>query len=118
MKKKFQIIKLSVTSANQRIKIDTETNTQHTVVTGVFATTSNDGYKNSTLELSVDEQEITPKDFEVALIMPTSTNTIKEITYPLQEKAKGSKVAGEYIDGGSASAYPYEVRIYLTTTEE
>ena len=118
MKKKIQIVKFAVTSANQRLKIDTETEISHKNITGVFATVSNkDALDGSTLQLSVDENEILPKDFELSLVSPTSALSMQEVVYPMTELANGSRISGEYNDSGKAS-YPYDVRLYFIAEAE
>ena len=119
MKKKIQIVKITVPASGNSVKIDTQTEITHSKVDGVFITISDyAGYKKSTIDLRVDEEEIIPEDFEVALLMPTSANSIKDVVFDVKEKAKGSNIRGTYVDGGEADAYPYDVRVYFTTEKE
>ena len=119
MKNKIQVISFDVAAANKTVNIDTETDIKHEAVKGVFAIVSdNDGKKQSTLKLSVDSEEILPKDFDISLITPTQALSFSEVAVSFDEAAKGSKVKGEYTDKGNASAYPYNVKVYLMTTSK
>jgi len=118
MKKKLQIIKVNVSSSGQRVRIDTESDTHFDKLKGVFATVSEShAEEQSTLKLLVDDEEILPDDFEVSLINPTTSISYKDVVYPFDEKGLGNKITGEYIDGGNAAHYPYEVKIYFEAEE-
>ncbi len=118
MKKKLQIIKLNVASSGSRVKIDTESDTHFDKLKGVFATVSKlHAEEQSTLKLLVDDEEILPDDFEISLIKPTTSISYKDVVYGFNEKGLGNKITGEYIDGGNASSYPYEVKIYFEAQE-
>ncbi len=120
MKKKFQIVKITVESANQKVRIEADTEIKHKIVTGIFATISNsNALPKATISLSVDEEEIIPDDFELSLLSPTSANSLKDVVIPASEKANGSKIRGLYTDGGiTGVTYPYDVRVYLTAEQE
>ena len=119
MKNKLQIIKIIVPVADAKVDINAETDTHYDKVTGVFFTASvADAEKQSTLQLKVDDEEIFPEDFEVSLINPTSTNALREVSYKFEEAGLGSRAKGTYVDGGNATSYPYEAKIYLEATQD
>lgn len=116
MKNKIQIITVDIPSANAVVNIDAETDIKHQEVKGLYVSSTKELIQ-TTGKLTIDGNEILPKDFELALLQPTSANSYKEVAMPVDEKAKGSKVKGEIIDGGVASAYPYRISVYLLNVE-
>ncbi len=116
MKKKFQIIPVTVTSANQTVAFDTETDIRHESVNGVFVTISNQSAK-ANLRLHINSEEILPRDFESALIKPEPYIPFKDVVWAFDEKAKGSKVKVEIRDISNGATYPYVMNIYLLTIE-
>ncbi len=120
MKNKLQIITLNITAAGQVIKIDTETDLKHKEVEGVFLnTTQGAGFGNAELKLIIDDEEILPSKFEARLLAPSVSLSYKDVAMPFKEKAKGSKVRGEYTDKTNPSLFSsYSVRIYLMTSQD
>ncbi len=117
MKNKLQIITLNITAAAQVIKIDTETNIKHKEVEGIFISSTRDLW-DSEIKLSIDDEEILCPQFEARLLTTTTGLAYKDVAMPLLEKAKGSKVKGEYIDATHGPFSPYKVKIYLMTKQE
>ncbi len=119
-KPKFQVITLTVTAANQQVKIDDTTKLQHKHVTGVVFTVSDDkATRASEIELYVDGEEILPEGFEIALLTKQETLSLGEAAHTFKERANNSTIKGEYRDSGAAGiSYPYKVKIYLLTTED
>lgn len=119
-KPKFQVITITVTTANQQVKIDDNTKLQHRQVTAVVFTVSDaKAVKSSEIELYVDGEEILPEGFEIGLLTKQDTLSLHDSAHNFKEKANNSTVKGEYKDGGTAGVtYPYTVKIYLFTTED
>lgn len=122
LKPKFQVIKKTIEKKGEAVRIDTETKLEHDQVDGVFCTISDDyAILGGELSLSVDGEEILPEGFEAHLITvhPRISLSVEDVAHRFSEKAKGSKVKGEYTDGQiDRTTYPYTLRIYLITKED
>jgi len=99
------------------VKIDTETDLKHKEVEGVFINSTRD-LGDSEIKLLIDNEEVLCPHFEAKLLTPTTGLAYKDVAMPLLEKAKGSKVKGEYIDATQGVFSPYKVNIYLMTKQE
>jgi hypothetical protein len=120
MKTKFQIIKKTITSAGEVISLGGETLSHLEHVKGVFVSYSDGVSKpNSTLQLTIDSEEIFPADFEADMIAPKSGIGINNIAWPIHERAKGSPISGKYTDNSPAGGFiAYDVRIVLVCIDK
>jgi len=119
MKTKYHIIPLTIETSGQKVVIDTNTKAEYERVKGLFLTCERiSGADNSTLELSIDDNEIFPRDFDIMLAMVNPMKTFTDSIVKIDEKAKYSQVTGTYTDGGNAADYPYNVKIYLVCEQK
>jgi hypothetical protein len=119
---KYQIFKVTVTSAGATVNINFNTDKLYKKITGVLITVPYlmSFLNKSTLILSVNDQEIFPDEFEVKLITCDSYVPTNERFYKLEEEADGSTVKGRFKDGGAMNgiSYPYTANLYLKLEEK
>ncbi|MCW3806179.1 hypothetical protein [Plebeiibacterium marinum] len=113
--KKLQVVKFQV-KKGQTYEFNGNTKTEHDRIKGIFLRLSNQqALPGSTLRVWIDDTEIIPDDTEVALLHHNDDMSIKDVTFPLDEKAKNSPVRIIYKDNSEnlAVADSYDVRVYL-----
>ena len=116
-KKKLQVLKFAA-KKGETSEFNGNTKTEHDKVVGVFVRLSNpDALQGATIRLWIDETEVIPTDTEVALLHHSDDMSIKDIAYPVNEKAKNSTIKVIYNDDSEnlANDAEYNVRIYLVT---
>ena len=74
----------------------------------------------ATLRVWIDDTEIIPDDTEVALLHHNDDMSIKDVAFPVDEKAKNSPVRVIYKDDSENLAVneSYNVRVYLLAEVE
>ncbi|WP_430811634.1 MULTISPECIES: hypothetical protein [unclassified Carboxylicivirga] len=113
--KKLQVVKFEV-SKGQTYEFNGNTKTEHDRIKGIFLRLSNQqALPGATLRVWIDDTEIIPDDTEVALLHHNDDMSIKDVTFPVDEKAKNSPVRIIYKDNSEnlAVADSYHVRVYL-----
>jgi hypothetical protein len=113
--KKLQVVKFEV-KKGQTYEFNGNTKTEHDRIKGIFLRLSNqEALPGATLRVWIDDTEIIPDDTEVALLHHNDDMSIKDVTFPVDEKAKNSPVRIIYKDNSEnlAVADSYNVRVYL-----
>ncbi|MCK5023208.1 MAG: hypothetical protein KAS04_03475 [Candidatus Aenigmarchaeota archaeon] len=113
--KKLQVVKFEV-EKGETFEFNGNTKTEHDRVKGIFLRLSNpQALQGATLRVWVDDTEIIPDDTEVALLHHSDDMSIKDVAFPLDEKAKNSPVRIIYKDNSENLAVEdcYHVRVYL-----
>ncbi len=113
--KKLQVVKFEV-KKGQTYEFNGNTKTEHDRIKGIFLRLSNQqALSGATLRVWIDDTEIIPDDTEVALLHHNDDMSIKDVTFPVDEKAKNSPVRIIYKDNSENLAVDdsYHVRVYL-----
>ncbi|MCT4643616.1 MAG: hypothetical protein N4A74_01420 [Carboxylicivirga sp.] len=113
--KKLQVVKFEV-KKGQTFEFNGNTKTEHDRIRGIFLRLSNQqALPGATLRVWIDDTEIIPDDTEVALLHHNDDMSIKDVTFPVNEKAKNSPVRIIYKDDSENLAVDdsYHVRVYL-----
>lgn len=113
--KKLQVIKFEV-SKGETVEYNGNTKTEHDTIKGIFLRLSNpEALQGATLRVWIDDTEIIPDDTEVALLHHNDELSIKDVAFPVNEKAKNSPVRIIYKDNSQNLAVndKYNVRVYL-----
>ena len=113
--KKLQVVKFEV-KKSETFEFNGNTKTEHDRIKGIFLRLSNQqALQGATLRVWLDDTEIIPDDTEVALLHHSDDMSIKDVAFPVDEKAKNSPVRIIYKDNSEnlAVADSYHVRVYL-----
>ena len=113
--KKLQVVKFEV-KKGETFEFNGNTKTEHDRITGMFLRLSNQqALPGATLRAWLDDTEIIPDDTEVALLHHNDDMSIKDVTFPVNEKAKNSPIRIIYKDDSENLAVTdsYHVRVYL-----
>ena len=90
--KKLQVVKFEV-KKGQTFEFNGNTKTEHDRIKGIFLRLSNpQALPGATLRVWIDDTEIIPDDTEVALLHHNNETSIKDVAFPMDEKAKNSPV--------------------------
>jgi len=112
---KLQVVKFEVNKGDT-FEFNGNTKTEHDRVKGIFLRLSNpQALQGATLRVWLDDTEIIPDDTEVALLHHNDDMSIKDVAFPVDEKAKNSPVRIIYKDNSENLAVEdsYHVRVYL-----
>jgi hypothetical protein len=118
--KKLQVVKFEV-KKGQTFEFNGNTKTEHDRIKGIFLRLSNpQALPGATLRVWIDDTEIIPDDTEVALLHHNDETSIKDVAFPMDEKAKNSPVRIIYKDDSEnlAVSDSYNVRVYLLAEVE
>jgi len=118
--KKLQVVKFEV-KKGQTFEFNGNTKTEHDRIKGIFLRLSNpQALPGATLRVWIDDTEIIPDDTEVALLHHNNETSIKDVAFPMDEKAKNSPVRIIYKDDSEnlAVSDSYNVRVYLLAEVE
>jgi hypothetical protein len=118
--KKLQVVKFEV-EKGQTFEFNGNTKTEHDRIRGIFLRLSNpQALPGATLRVWIDDTEIIPDDTEVALLHHNDETSIKDVAFPMDEKAKNSPVRIIYKDDSEnlAVSDSYNVRVYLLAEVE
>ena len=113
--KKLQVVKFEVNKGDT-FEFNGNTKTEHDRIKGIFLRLSNpQALQGATLRVWLDDTEIIPDDTEVALLHHNDDMSIKDVAFPVDEKAKNSPVRIIYKDNSENLAVEdsYHVRVYL-----
>lgn len=121
---KHQIITVKVTAPNTRVAFETQANVTNDRILGIMIVScekeKEDAYKiinDSTIQLTIDNEEILPDGFDCSLITSKIGNAFYDNVYPVNERADGSLVKGSFTSGSiqreNATFEPFDVKIYL-----
>jgi hypothetical protein len=113
--RKLQVVKFEV-KKGQTYEFNGNTKTEHDRIKGIFLRLSNQqALPGATLRVWIDDTEIIPDDTEVALLHHNDDMSIKDVAFPVDEKAKNSPVRVIYKDDSENLAVneSYNVRVYL-----
>ena len=113
--KKLQVVKFEV-KKGETFEFNGNTKTEHDRIKGIFLRLSNpQALSGATLRVWIDDTEIIPDDTEVALLHHNDDMSIKDVTFPVDEKAKNSPIRIIYKDDSENLAVndSYHVRVYL-----
>ena len=118
--KKLQVVKFEV-KKGQTFEFNGNTKTEHDRIKGIFLRLSNQqALSGATLRVWIDDTEIIPDDTEVALLHHSDDMSIKDVAFPVDEKAKNSPVRIIYKNDSEnlAVSDSYNVRVYLLAEVE
>lgn len=116
---KMQIITVKITSPNTRFTFETQAQITNDRIIGIILTSNETGdditkqINESTMQLTIDNEEILPDGFDCSLISAKSGNSFFENIYPCNERADGSLIKGYIASSNSASFTPFNVKINL-----
>ena len=119
VKLKHQIITIRVDAAGKRFAFETQSKVTNDRILGIMLTTTetaDDVYKNindSTIQLTIDNEEILPDGFDCSLISQKIGNAFYDNVYPCNERADGSLIKGSFTSGTENFVNPYDVKLYL-----
>ncbi len=116
--RKLQVVKFEV-KKGQTYEFNGNTKTEHDRIKGIFLRLSNQqALPGATLRVWIDDTEIIPDDTEVALLHHNDDMSIKDVAFPVDEKAKNSPVRVIYKDDSENLAVneSYNVRVYRKHT--
>lgn len=105
---KYQQVFFTVTTPDQEIILDAETDKLYSTCTGVNALLYNPNAKFSFIQLHIGGLEILPENFEILRIEIRQNVPFGYEYLTLKEPAAGSKIRIRYIDK-TAFSYPYTV---------
>ncbi len=120
-KMRHQIVTIHVDQKNKRYQFDTIAHTTNKRIVGVFVTSTERGDDNSksimdsTMSLTIDNEEILPDGFDCSLICEKTVNSFYDHPYIMNERADGSTIKGTYVSSANVDipAGGYDVKIYL-----
>ncbi len=118
--RKLQVVKFEV-KKGQTYEFNGNTKTEHDRIKGIFLRLSNQqALPGATLRVWIDDTEIIPDDTEVALLHHNDDMSIKDVAFPVDEKAKNSPIRVIYKDDSENLAVneSYNVRVYLLAEVE
>jgi hypothetical protein len=110
---KYQQFIFTVNAIGDVVPVDFETDKLYKKITGINVVLSDEKNKFSTLELSINNQELFPDKFEVLRLTFRDQVPFGYEYHELNEPASGSKVKGKYTDKNNGATYPYNVTISL-----
>ena len=88
--KKLQVVKFEVKKGDT-FEFNGNTKTEHDRIKGIFLRLSNaQALQGATLRVWIDDTEIIPDDTEVALLHHNDDMSIKDVAFPLDQKAKNN----------------------------
>ncbi len=129
---KWQVLPIEISGANTRFDIpsDAQTIQSNDKVIGVVITTDdifnadgtikNDAEKcinDSTISLSIDNEELFPDGFSCELVSQKIGKTMFECMHPCYEKAAGSKISGYIKSSANLYTRPFKARIHLCCSQ-
>ncbi len=122
----FQMHTIKVTEANKRYDFDFLAKVTNERILGFFMTSTEvvdnelkSNLNHSTIQLTIDNEEIIPANTDAALFSSKINSGFYENIYPCNEKAAGSQVKGSYISGGESTfKNPYEVKLYFWSSKK
>ena len=118
--KKLQVVKFGV-NKGETVEYNGNTKTEHDSIKGIFLRLSNpQALQGATLRVWIDDTEIIPDDTEVALLHHNDDMSIKDVAFPVEEKAKNSPIRIIYKDNSENLAVndKYDVRVYLLAEQK
>ncbi len=116
---KMQIITVKINTPNTRFAFETQAQITNDRIVGIILTSNETGeditkqINESTMQLTIDNEEILPDGFDCSLISAKSGNSFFENIYPCNERADGSLIKGYIASSNSASFTPFTVKINL-----
>ncbi len=117
---KYQLIKFTVNSSGEKVRIAFDTNNLYEKVSGIFMSMPTENcHKNSCFEMQMNGEEIFPAGFETKFLATNQSVSPNERFFSLQEEnipAKGNHAEAMFTDGGFSVDYPYDGIIYLKLT--
>ena len=117
-KQKNQMIELVIATRGQVIAIDEKVKAHITRLTGITLFSSDENaYIGSTLDLTIDNNEIFPKGFKARWIRDREGVNVNQLPYSLDENGNNTVITGTYTDDTPAAVFPvggYKVQILLT----
>lgn len=118
---KFQVVTIDVKAAGSRYQFETQSNITNDRIVGITMTSTENAkdsfssnLNNSTMQLTIDNEEIIPDGSDCSLFSAKLTSGFYENMYRINERADGSLVKGSYTSG--TQNFPtggYKVKIYL-----
>ena len=97
---KMQIITVKINSPATRFAFETQAQITNDRIIGIILTSNETGeditkqINESTMQLTIDNEEILPDGFDCSLISAKSGNSFFENIYPCNERADGSLIKG------------------------
>ncbi len=122
----FQMQTINVTAANSRYDFDFLAKVTNERILGFFITSTEvvdnelkSNLNHSTIQLTIDNEEIIPANTDAALFSSKINAGFYENIYPCNEKAAGSQVKGTFISGGESTWHgPYEAKLYFWSSKK
>lgn len=119
---KFQIVTINVDKPNEVFPFETQSLVTNDRIVGITLTTNEvakdpeEKYiNNSTIQLSVDNEEILPDGFDTSLISAKLDNDFYGNIYRINERADGSLIKGRFTCGPKIGEVfkPFKLKVYL-----
>lgn len=116
---KMQIITVKIDTPSTRFAFETQAQITNDRIIGIILTSNETGeditkqINESTMQLTIDNEEILPDGFDCSLISAKSGNSFFENIYPCNERADGSLIKGYIASSNSASFTPFTAKINL-----
>ena len=116
---KMQIITVKINTPNTRFAFETQAQITNDRIIGIILTSNETGeditkqINESTMQLTIDNEEILPDGFDCSLISAKSGNSFFENVYPCNERADGSLIKGYIASTNSNNFHQYTVKINL-----
>ncbi|MBQ9212570.1 MAG: hypothetical protein IJ150_01335 [Bacteroidales bacterium] len=120
VKLKHQIITIRISEGGKRYAFETQAQVTNDRILGIMLTTTeserDDELKcinDSTIQLTIDNEEILPDGFDCSLISQKIGNAFYDNVYPINERADGSLIKGTITSSSSYFKEPFDVKLYL-----
>ncbi|MCB0396831.1 MAG: hypothetical protein KDD36_09270 [Flavobacteriales bacterium] len=108
---KIQLLEKEVAAPGDTIRISEDLDKDYKKLTGI-SFLDNIGLDNILRSISLDGDDLFPKDFEVAFLQTSPFVAPDERFYSLDKMADGKKLEIDFQDDGTGS-YPKTIRVYL-----
>jgi len=109
---KYQLIKIEIPESEEKVRFSADTDRLYEQVTGIMISMPESDIRAS-LELSINNTELFPEDYETKLLMTTENVAPDDRFYSVICEAKGSRIEGKLQDAGKSRSYPYTALLYL-----
>ncbi len=118
MREKIQILEKEIVSTFDIVRLTDELDKDYESLTGIaiLENVPSDGILYTSF---VDGKELFPKNFELLFLQSNKNVEPNKRFFNVHGfKGEGNRIEIEYKDAGTASTYPYTIRIYLKLENE
>ena len=99
---KWQVITVNVFKAGEHVKINDLASVTNERIRGIVLTASTsfayDALKRAYMDLTIDQEEVFPQDFDTSLILKLDECTLKQCLLNCNFHADGSQITGNFYD--------------------